>query len=150
MRKSLVVSLTLAVAIASAGLCGPARAASSGSTIKLISTFDYTPISGSSLVVLGINNAGDIVGQVIPPTGDSFGFERFNNGAFAVPIAFPGADSTTAYTINDSGTIVGGWQSAATLDSFGFFLQGIIYTSYSSPLCTATPCTTGIVGINDS
>jgi uncharacterized membrane protein len=55
--------------------------------------------------ILGINSAGDMVGQYIKPSGRGSGF-LYSNGSFA-DINYPGTTSDAATGINDRGDIVG-------------------------------------------
>jgi len=85
----------------------------------------------------GINNEGDIVGQVdngpinqaVKPTS---GFIREENGTFQ-KVDYPGATITGLFGINDREQIVGDYQNDAGTISFGFLLDHGKYTAITPP-----------------
>jgi hypothetical protein len=85
---------------------------------------EETP-GGSSLTMLvsGINNRNDIVGQYFGDDGRFHGFLRERNGALTI-IDYPGVPHTVSKAINDKGEIVGNYLTeleSPARDNRGFF-----------------------------
>ncbi len=92
------------------------------------STFSSFPTPGNYATVSGINDSNAVVGtyDVPQPTRNApevyRGFVIQSNGDLTV-LAFPGAYSTSAAAINDTGTVVGSYT-----DTYGGLSHGYIYT----------------------
>jgi hypothetical protein len=95
-------------------------------------TDDYNPAAA-------INNRGAVVGSCTigaSPTTQTVGFVRDPDGMITL-LAFPGADGTTAWGINDLGHVVGqywGFQFGAGMQRFhGFIWHDGVYTTLDAP-----------------
>lgn len=100
-----------------------------------------------SFGAVGINKAGDVVGQFCTYTCYSVGIQEgylFSNGTFTT-IAYPGSDgpSGAADGINTNNEIVGAWEDTGG-GEHGFMLQGGTYSSIDVP----GACFTFATGIN--
>ncbi len=87
----------------------------------------FTIINGASAG--GINDAGQIVGFTSDVPGPATGY-LYDNGTYT-PIAVPGASSTYAYGINNSGQIVG--HNTVGSDTLGFVRTSGIFETISFP-----------------
>lgn len=92
----------------------------------------------------GVNNLGDVAGDVILVTSDAGGFQ-YSAGRFR-KLDYPGAVSTEVYGINDSGFIVGGYSVIHYGPESGFATKDGKFKPVNYPSATTTVCT----GINDS
>jgi uncharacterized membrane protein len=106
-----------------------------------------------STVVTAINNLGQVVGfctDAVSPTR-TVGFIRDRNGHFTI-LAFPGADGTLAFGINDLGQVVGqyfGFGFGAGLNRFhGFVWKNGVYTTLDAP--DSEHLATSLLGINNA
>ena len=108
-------------------------------------TFTTIDVPGATLtVVMGINDAGDMVGYYADSaSGSTHGF-LLSGGSFTV-IDYPGADSSRASGINDFGQIVG-WALKGDAAEVGFLYDGGTFTTIHVPGASATVAE----GINDS
>lgn len=148
MNRSLARFLVLALAVGSLGLGSSAYATSTTPTIKYVSAVTYPGVTGST-VATGINNGGEIVGEVLPSGAASFGFQLLN-GTYS-EVLYPGALNSSANGLDDLGEIVGGWQQAVTLNAYGFFLQNGVYSAFFQGMtCSNGPCNTNLEGINSN
>ncbi len=81
----------------------------------------YMPLNGAGTYVGKIKNDNVIAGQVAVPQSGGYNYEGFTintaNGAVAA-INVPGASSTIAWAMNDSGVLVGGYSTATSNLSF--------------------------------
>jgi probable HAF family extracellular repeat protein len=80
----------------------------------LLSGGSYTTLSAPAASFtegVGINDAGQIVGDFTDSVGISHGF--LYNGGY-IPIDMPGAFATYAYGINDAGQVVGAFGNSST------------------------------------
>ncbi len=107
----------------------------------------------SKLTAQGTNRWGTVVGAFLDSSGKIHAFKRFSNGS-AMQLDYPGAAETIAYSINDSGTIVGFYSKTlpsewrhgfiynngqwSTLDYPDNTLQTILYGISNANLITAT------------
>lgn len=127
-------------------------------SVKTYSSYTYTNIDypgAISTAAYGINdiwdgsfiNGAGQVGQVVGQYTDSnfviHGFLLDGLIAFT-PINYPGATSTVATGINNSGQIVGYWSNSTV--GGGFLLNGGTYTSFNYPGSLSTTPS----GINDA
>ena len=89
-----------------------------------------------SLSALGINNAGDIVGDYTATGGTIDGFIKLAGGAFHT-IAVPGATETAAFGINDNDTVVGAYiddtSGTETIHGFIWRIGGTLLTNIDDP-----------------
>jgi probable HAF family extracellular repeat protein len=107
--------------------------------------YTFTPIDVGQ--PFGINNLGQIVG--ITGTGNH-GFLLETDGSLTT-FDVPGALSTIAYSVNNAGQIVGGFQDSTGAQGFhahGFLYSGGSFTTIDVP--GATSGTTVAGGINDA
>jgi hypothetical protein len=108
LRSSKVVRLAI-LAIVS-GVLALAPAVSVGQSSSII-TFDGPGAgtgSGQGTGATGMNSKGTIVGTVTNSSRKTYGFLRQTNGKIT-KVEYPGAQYTSVYGINDSGTIVGSY-----------------------------------------
>jgi YVTN family beta-propeller protein len=93
--------------------------------------------SATSTLVLGINNAGQMVGSYIDGNNATHGFS-LTAGVFTT-IDFPGATLTQAAAINNVGEIIGSYNDSHGV-GHGFLLSDGTYTSITDPAfaCCAT------------
>ena len=100
-------------------------------------TFTTIDVPGAVVTdVLGINNAGDMVGYYAnSASGPTHGF-LFSDGSFTT-LDYPGADSTRAASINDSGQIVGCALKGDAAE-VGFLYDGGTFTTIRVPGTSAT------------
>jgi hypothetical protein len=95
-----------------------------------------------------INNHGEVAGNYTTKTGLVDAFTKVGNGFRS--LAVPGASSTIAFGINDSGTVVGtytdGTGNAATTHGFIWRSNGTVVTGVDDPHGAGT---TFINGINN-
>jgi len=109
--------------------------------LKVGSQFTTIDVPGSvrSSQALGINSAGDIVGEF---DGRAF----LKSGATISPIDVPGAATTTAYAINDAGIVVGTFFDGS---NHGFIKTGGSFQTIDFPGAVG-PLGTSIFGINNA
>lgn len=107
---------------------GTYYSSATGSQSFLYDKGTVTSIPGASLV-LGINNAGQVIGQY-SPNGSELGFV-YSHGTFT-SIAPPGSTFTTPLGINDSGEITGAW----------FDSNGNEHGFFATPTCAVTRTST--------
>ncbi|MCC6860115.1 MAG: hypothetical protein IT158_16230 [Bryobacterales bacterium] len=112
--------------------------------------FEHPASTGHYTMPCGINNQGQVVGQYYTADGVVHGFLK--DGDFYTEIAFPGAPNTAAFSINNSGVVVGLYGEAGTgpfgfaVGSRGFILRKGTYVSIDYPgSLTSFP-----LGINDT
>jgi probable HAF family extracellular repeat protein len=98
---------------------------------------DY-PAAGTSLAAEGINNLGQVVGGYCQASAQCpIGFSPSNhaflldNGVFTT-LDYPGALGTLAYSINDSGSIVGLYEDSSTM-LHGYLYDGAAFTTLDFP-----------------
>jgi YVTN family beta-propeller protein len=91
----------------------------------------------TSTLVLGINNAGQMVGSYSDANNMTHGF-ALSGGAFTT-IDFPGATLTIASVINNVGDVVGSYNDSQGI-GHGFLLSNGTFTSITDPqfACCAT------------
>ena len=82
------------------------------------STFTNYDIEPTFTIVLGVNNAGDFAGSVIPSSGTQEGF--LSIGGTVTEFAVPTATATLAYQLNTSNQSCGYYNDSSSL-SHGFF-----------------------------
>jgi hypothetical protein len=103
-------AVRLAIVAIVLGFLALAPAVSAGQSSSII-TFDG-PGAGTGLyqgtLATGMNSKGTIVGTVITSSNKTYGFIRQTNGKIT-KVEYPGAQYTSVYGINDSGTIVGSY-----------------------------------------
>lgn len=125
----------------------PAAITSAAPTIQfVVPTFDYPSDNYRSTIARGISNNRTVVGTVDDATtGNRLSFERFSDGSFSAPFAFPGFQGTNAMAVNNSNLICG---SVTTNGAFphGFFYDGQTFTQYDLPGALFTTLT----GLNDA
>jgi len=92
-------------------------------------TFDVP--GGTDTEILGLNNVGEFVGVYGAATT---GFV-YSGGVVSI-VAFPSADVTVPYGINDSGDITGYYIAGAAIH--GFVRVRDVYTSFDVPTATQT------------
>jgi len=96
---------------------------------------------GTATLCEGINSSGQIVGEYTQPNGNNHGF-LYENGVFTdVGLGV----ISGAFSINDSGIIVGGYLKCGICQQFGFIFDGTTYTTLNVPGSTLT----GPTGINN-
>jgi probable HAF family extracellular repeat protein len=110
----------------------------------LASTFTKLPVPTGAVAVFvgGINNLGEVVANENRTT-TFLNFLVTADGKF-LPISFPNAKFPFAYGVNDSGEVVGVYETGTEL--LGFVLKGRTVTSLSFPNSTQTDA----IGINNS
>ncbi len=96
--------------------------------LTAFSVIDYP--GAISTNALGINEAGDIVGNYTAPDRIVHGY-LLRAGQFTT-IDFPGAMATAAWAINRTGAI-GGWYDDASRKRHGFLLSGGRFTTIDFP-----------------
>ena len=90
-----------------------------------------------STEILGINNAGDIVGDYqLAGSSAPLAFRR-STGTFAGPLNVPGAARSLATGINNAGTVVGTFYDALGI-THGFVMSGTMGTQFDVPSSTRT------------
>lgn len=96
-------------------------------------TFTTIDVPGAVVTnVLGINTAGDVVGNYeTTSNGQSHGF-LYSGGNFTL-FDYPGASSTIAFGINDSGLISGTAYMNQNTTAFGFLYDGVTFTTIRAP-----------------
>ena len=112
LNSSLRCSKTVRLAILAivSGFLALAPAVSAGQSSSII-TFDGPGSgtgSGQGTRAIGMNSKGTIAGTVTSNTWKTYGFIRQTNGKIT-KVEYPGAQYTSVYGINDSGTIVGSY-----------------------------------------
>ncbi len=110
LRSSEAVRLAI-LAIVS-GFLALAPAVSAGQSSSVI-TFDGPGAgtgSGQGTRAIGMNSKGTIAGTVTSNNWKTYGFLRQTNGKIT-KVEYPGAQYTSVYGINDSGTIVGSYSN---------------------------------------
>lgn len=135
-RFALVLTLALGAPIA--------LAQSKVETLNL--TFTTVDVPGAAITnVLGINTAGDMVGNYSARSSSpSHGF-FYTGGTFTL-FDYPGADSTIAHGINDSGMISGCAGFGGGTSEVGFLYDGVTFTKVLYPGKIAT----AVIGINNA
>lgn len=112
----------------------------------VFTTIDFPSAGVTDTLVFGNNNAGELVGAYFDSTG-GHGFER--SGGQFMTLEFPGSVYTQPVGINDSGDIVGHYQTTPALPSsapeHGFVLVDGKFHTFDFPGATATR----LFGIND-
>ena len=100
-----------------------------------------------SLGALGINNAGDVVGDYTTTGGTIDGFIKLAGGAFHT-IAVPGAIETVAIGVNDNDTVVGayvdGTGSTMMIHGFIWRIGGSLTTMVDDPNAATATVLNGI------
>jgi probable HAF family extracellular repeat protein len=97
------------------------------------------PLTGAATTAYGINDAGTIVGGYCPnnsvcpsgafnPTADGF----IDTGGVFTTLNYPGANATTAFSINDAGAIVGYYTINLT-GPHAFLYEGGTFTNIDYP-----------------
>jgi probable HAF family extracellular repeat protein len=101
-------------------------------------TFTTIDVPGAVLTnVLGINTAGDMVGNYeTTVNGQSHGF-LYGGGNFT-PFDYPGASSTIAFGVNDSGVISGTAYINNGTAAVSFLYDGRTFTTLQAPGDSAT------------
>jgi YVTN family beta-propeller protein len=105
----------------------------SASTSILASGQQFVTIdvpNATTTMVLGINNAGQMVGAYVDTSNATHGFSLISG--VTTPIDFPGATFTEATDINDGGLIIGDYIDAQG-EGHGFVLNNGVFTSLSDP-----------------
>ncbi len=122
-------------------------AASAGTITLVVPSYDYTPTRATVTAGEGVANNGTVVGAFIF-RGKYLSYTRTLQGRFGRPISFPGAKSTIAQGINNSGLICGSFDAVegSRLPNHGFLYDGTTYTQYDLPGYDQTHLT----GINDA
>jgi probable HAF family extracellular repeat protein len=92
------------------------------------------PASNHSTNLVNINDSGQIVGQYFNSDGSEHSF-LYSGGTFT-PIDVPGSTQTRVHYINNSGEIVGSYDSNNA--THGFIYQNGVYTSFDYPGATST------------
>lgn len=119
-----------------------------GYNIEILATFDYPGSHVISTIPLGINDAGDIVGEFTDDTGRVRGFIRYADGTFSDPIIEPNECCNIHITrtsgIANNGDICGNY--SAEIGTQSFILSGGIFTEFQVPGAVATT----LYGINDA
>jgi len=82
-------------------------------------TFTNYDIEPTFTIVLGVNNAGDFVGSVIPSSGIQSGF--LSIGGNVTEFTVPNATATLAYQINDRNTSCGYYIDADGVTTHGYY-----------------------------
>jgi hypothetical protein len=125
-----------------------AALASATPTVQLVvPTLDYPGDNYHSTIARGVANNGTIVGTVDDATpGNRLGFERFPDGSFSPPFAFPGWPGTSPRAVNNSNLICGSVTGSFGTLPHGFFYDGETFTQYDLPGTT----TTSLTGLNDA
>jgi probable HAF family extracellular repeat protein len=104
------------------------------------SNVDFPGATGTQAI--GVNNAGQIVGEYFDAANGEHGF--VSSGGTFTAIDFPGATATVAAGINAAGDIVGAWADGT--GTHGFLLQTGAFTPINFPLATWTIA----FGVNDT
>lgn len=109
-----------------------AQAQSNIGTLTL--TFTTIDVPGAAVTnIEGINNTGMMVGDYSSASYNkpSHGF-LYSGGIFTF-FNYPGADSTLAFGINDSGLISGTAYTHQNTTAFGFLYNGVTFTTLRAP-----------------
>ena len=101
------------------------------------------PPSVNSAVALGINAAGDIVGDYTDNAGQH-GYVWTHGAAAPTEITHSGVSQIVPWGINSAGTIVG--SCVVSGGSYGFLLNGSTFELIQAPNASATQA----YGINDA
>ncbi len=115
-------------------------------TFEILADFAYPP--GAFTQPYAINDGGDVAGYFgDQSSGDSFGFVRYREGGFSMPIVDPndGIGYTVVRGANDS-NILCGFYRRSDLTDHGFVLSGDTFTDVAVPGATDT----FVTGINDA
>jgi hypothetical protein len=105
-------------------------------------TFDIPQATGGMVYDLSLNNKRQITGFA-RTNGQFQSFYCTDSGASCVSFAIPGADTTWARSINDSGQIVGSAAYGAAVRGFVADTSGR-YTLFDVPAATLSTAPTGI------
>jgi hypothetical protein len=99
---------------------------------QFVATFSYPARNVTSTYVLGINNAGTVLGSYQTTTpGEEHGFIRTASGTFQ-QVDYPGAIQTELFGVNTAGTMVGRYRDARGVNH-GFQLRGDRFLSIEHP-----------------
>lgn len=133
-------ALVVALSLCSSRLRGQSRI----QTLNL--TFTTVDVPGAVITnVLGINTAGDVVGNYSAgSTAPSHGF-LYSGGTFTL-FDYPGPYATIASGINDSGVIAGSGYADDASNIVGFLYDRTTFTTIRAPARAATI----IYGINNA
>ncbi len=147
-RKYIMPSRFLCALLLGSSLFFSAALASAAPTIQLVvPTFDYPGGNYHATIARGVANDGTVVGTVDDGTpGTRLGFERFADGSFSAPFAFPGWPGTIPRAVNNSNLICGSITGTFGTLPHGFFYDGVTFTQYDLPGAT----TTSLTGLNDA
>jgi hypothetical protein len=142
--STFAVAMIVTIAIATTNAQLPTQQAPSAN-IRVITTFDY-PGTGNLTRPGKINDAGDIVGSFIDPSGAIRGFVRFANGNFSAPIVEPldVANATFGRGINNSGLVCGEY-SPTDSNYQGYFLSNGNFSEFEINGSTDT----AVLGVNN-
>jgi uncharacterized membrane protein len=94
-------------------------------------TETYQAVTDPHGAATGINDLGQIVGIYEDTSGVYQGYEKSGGKFTELTVPFSGASGTFPYSINNSGEVVGGYNSAA--GGYSFTLIAGTYTSFNYP-----------------
>jgi VCBS repeat-containing protein/probable HAF family extracellular repeat protein len=112
-------------------------------SVTNFTTLDFPSSVGT--MAIGINDAGEIVGQTTMTSGHYIGFTY--DGVTYSSIAVAGATNTSADAINDSGVIAGYYEPFSSTPRYGFIDTGGVY---SLNVSLSPNISTTIDGINNA
>jgi len=115
-------------------------------TIEVLAVFN-SPAANSNIFPRSINEAGEIVGTIVPINSltKSRGFFRLAGGQFSQIIEPNAPNYTGTYGLNNLRVVCGDYFDASNV-VHGYFLRGPTFTQFDVPGANGT----GVSGINDA